>query len=264
MKTAIFLLMPALLAFYPVRSSAQELNSWGSAFDCAVDWFGRCRPTNVIRERETANPREMPLGVAKVPSLPQGTHTTNLPAPVRNVLENPSPETARAYVLWSRERSEKLAKASEYIAEATREINSEVSSNERNNNLPLAAVGPVGLYYFFSPGDPSAARDVAVLNKIWSEGRIGVVGIPVRGTDEEVVSFVNEARPLFPIRKSEAEVRLVKPTETPELYLALPLEKKIFRLGPTVTETAITEAIGNILAAQSRGKHSLDSVTLDR
>ena len=115
-------------------------------------------------------------------------------------------------------------------------------------------MGPVGLYYFFSPGDESAAKDVAVLNKIWREGRLGVVGIPVGGKDEEVGNYVDEAKPLFPIRRSDAEVKLVKPAETPDLYLALPLEKKMFRLGPTITETAIAEAIGNILATQSTGK----------
>jgi hypothetical protein len=186
---------------------------------------------------------------------------------VRNVLDNPSPETARAYVVWSRQANERLAKASEYIAQATREINSEGSisenSNERNNNLPLAGVGPVGLYYFFSPFDPTAAKDVAVLNNIWREGRIGVVGIPVSGKDEEISKYVGDAKPLFPIRRSDAEVKLVKPAEIPDLYLALPLEKRMFRLGPTITETAIAEAIRSVLA-QHRGKVSLDSLGSDR
>jgi len=259
MNTAIFLLVPALLAFYPTRSLAQELNSWGSVFDCAVDWFSGCK---AVRERRNDEPNKLSAAGANTSSLPGGTNAANLPLPVRNVLENPSPDTARAYVLWSRQASEKLAKASEYIAQATREINSEASifpsSNEKGNDLALAGVGPVGLYYFFSPSDPSAARDVAVLNKIWGEGRIGVVGIRVGGNDEEVVKFVNEARPLFPIRSSAGEVQLVKPTETPDLYLALPLEKKILRLGSTITETAIAEAIGSILAAQSKGKPGLE------
>lgn len=250
MKTAIFVLVPVLLAFFPNRSSAQELNSWGSVFDCAVDWFGACK---AVRERRNDEPNKL-----------SGENAGNLPAPVRNVLENPSPETARAYVLWSRHASERLAKASEYIAQATREINSESSNNDRSNDLTLAGAGPVGLYYFFSPGDPATARDVAVLNKIWSEGRIGVVGIPVRGNDEEVVNFANQARPLFPIRRSEGEVRFVKPTETPDLYLALPLEKKIFRLGSTITETAIAEAIGSILAAKSKGHSSLNPLASSR
>jgi hypothetical protein len=89
-----------------------------------------------------------------------------------------------------------------------------------------------------------------VLNKIWREGRIGVVGIPVRGNDEEIVRFVNEARPLFPVRQSDAEVKFVKPVETPDLYLALPLEKKIFRLGSTITEKTIVESIGSIVSAR--------------
>jgi hypothetical protein len=181
---------------------------------------------------------------------------------VRNVLDNPSPETARAYVLWSRQANERLAKASEYIAQATREINSEGSisenSNERNDNLPIAGAGPVGLYYFFSPFDPTAAKDVAVLNNIWREGRIGVAGIPVNGKDEEIGKYVGDAKPLFPVRRSDAEVKLVKPAQTPDLYLALPLEKKMFRLGPTITEAAIREGINSVLAAQSRGKSSLD------
>jgi hypothetical protein len=265
MSRAIFLLVPALLAFYPNRSLAQESNSWGSVFDCAVDWFSGCK---AVRERRNDEPNKLSAAGANTSSLPGGTNAVNLPLPVRNVLENPSPDTARTYVLWSRQASEKLAKASEYIAQATREINSEAlifqNSNERSNDLKLAGVGPVGLYYFFSPGDPSAARDVAVLNKIWREGRIGVVGIRVRGNDEEVAKFVDEARPFFPIRSSDGEVKLVKPTETPDLYLALPLEKKMFRLGPTITAAAISDALGNILAAQTRGMSTLDSVTLDR
>jgi hypothetical protein len=154
-----------------------------------------------------------------------------------------------------------VAKASEYIAQATREINSDAvtfrNSNERINDVALAGVGPVGLYYFFSPADQNAAKDVAVLNKIWREGRFGVVGIPVSGKDEEVGNYVNEAKPLFPIRRSDAEVKLVKPAGTPDLYLALPLEKKVFRLGPTITETAIANAIGDILAAREKPTFNL-------
>jgi hypothetical protein len=265
MNRTVFLIVPALLALYPVRSSAQDSNPWGSVFDCAVDWFSQC---SVVREKRTEEPTKLHAASAN-PSFNFAKPTAaNLPLPVRNVLDNPSPETARAYVFWSRQASEKLAKASEYITQATREINSDLvtvgNSNERINDPALAGMGPVGLYYFFSPGDESAAKDVAVLNKIWREGRLGVVGIPVSGKDEEVGSYVKEAKPLFPIRRSDAEVNLVKPAETPDLYLALPLEKKMFRLGPTITETAITEAISNVLAAQRRGGVGLDSLASDR
>ena len=187
---------------------------------------------------------------------------------MRNVLENPSPETARAYVAWSRQANEKLAKASEYIAQATREINSETAmfrnNNEGGNDLALAGMGPVGLYYFFSPGDDSASKDVTTLNKIWREGRIGVIGIPIRGNDEELADFVNDAKPRFPIRRSDAEVKLVKPVETPDLYLALPLAKKMFRLGSTITEAAITEAINNLPAAPSGEKSAFRPREFDK
>ena len=258
MSRAIFLVVAVLLAFYPVRSPAQESNPWGSVFDCAVDWFNQCR---VLRENRTEEPTK-PRTASANPS--DKSTATNLPLPVRNVLDNPSPETAREYVLWSRRANERLAKASEYIAQATREINSKSSisrnSNERSNDLALAGAGPVGLYYFFSPFDPTAARDVAVLNNIWREGRIGVVGIPVSGKDEDIMKFVGDAKPLFPVRRSDAEVKVVKPAETPELYLALPLEKKMFRLGPTITETAITEAIGNIVSTEFSRQSSKSSV----
>ena len=237
MKSMIFLFVSVSVAFASVQSFAQDINSWGDAFSCSVDWFAACFNTG-----DVANPKERSARTVNNPRSPQ--QGSNLPEPVRNVLENPSPETARAYVLWSRQASERLSKATEYIAQATREINSEASrsssGNERRNDLMPAGIGPVGLYYFFSPAQ-SSATDVAVLNKIWREGRIGVVGIPVRGNDEEIARFVNEARPLFPVRKSDAEVKLVKPVETPDLYLALPLERRIFRLGPTITEKSIVE-----------------------
>jgi hypothetical protein len=265
MNKALFFVVAALLAFHPIQSFAQDSNPWGSTFDCGVDWFSQCK---AVRENRTEEPTKLPATAGNTSSLPGKSTAANLPLPVRNVLEDPSPETARAYVLWSKQASEGLAKASAYIAQATREINSEASfvrnSNERSNDLSLAGVGPVGLYYFFSPADQTAAKDVAVLNKIWREGRLGVVGIPVGGKDDEVGNYVNEAKPLFPIRRSDAEVKLVKPAETPDLYLALPLEKKIFRLGPIITETAIAETIGNILAAQSRGKPTFNLLTSDR
>jgi len=264
MNKALFLVVPALLAFYPIQSSSQGLSSWGSVFDCGVDWFSECK---AFQEKRTDEPKQPLAARGNTSSLSEKSTAANLPLPVRNVLENPSPETARAYVHWSRQASERLAKASEYIAQAMRE-NSEASivrnSNERSNDLSLAGVEPVGLYYFFSPGDDSASKDVTTLNKIWREGRIGIIGIPIRGSDEELANFVNDAKPLFPIRRSDAEVKLVKPTETPDLYLALPLQKKILRLGPTIAETAITKAIGSILAAQSRGKPTLDPLASDK
>jgi hypothetical protein len=265
MNKALFLVVAALLAFHPIQSFAQDSNPWGSTFACGVDWFSQCE---AVRENRSEEPTKLPAAPENTSSLSGKSTAMNLPLPVRNVLENPSPETARAYVLWSKQASERLAKASEYIAQATREINSEASivrnSNERSNDLSLAGVGPVGLYYFFSPADETAAKDVAVLNKIWRRGKLGVVGIPVGGTDEEVGNYVNEAKPLFPIRRSDAEVKLVKPAETPDLYLALPLEKKMIRLGPTITEMAIAETISNILAAQFRGKPGLDPLASSR
>jgi hypothetical protein len=248
MNKALLLVVAALLVFYPSQSFAQDLNPWGSTFDCGVDWFSQCK---AVRENQTEEPTKLPATAGNTSSLSGTSTAANLPPPVRNVLENPSPETARAYVLWSKQASERLAKASEYIAQATREINSEAStvrnSNERSNDLSLAGVGPVGLYYFFSPSDPSAANDVAVLNKIWREARIGVVGIPVRGNDEEVVNYVNETKPLFPIRKSNAEVRMLRPTETPDLYLAMPLQRRIFRLGSYTNEATLKDALTKAL-----------------
>ncbi len=261
MSGVIFLVVVLFVGFYPVRLPAQEPNSWGDAFACAVDWFSGCK---AVLENRIDQPINQPSARRHTSSSSAISTTANLPLPVRNVLENPSPETARAYVLWSRHASERLAKASEYIAQATREINSERSISGTSNDLALTGVGPVGLYYFFSPYDPTAANDVAVLNNIWRDGRIGVVGIPVNGKDEEIGRYVSEAKPLFPIRRSDAEIKIVKPAQTPDLYLALPLEKKVFRLGPTITEAAITEAINSVLAAQHRAQASLDSLSPDR
>jgi hypothetical protein len=243
MNKAIFVIVPALVVFYPIRSFAQDTNPWGSIFDCAVDWFTACATPRVHQEINLDRPNKR---AAK--TVPQ--RGSSLPEPVRNLLENPSPETARAYITWSRQANEKLAKATEYIAQATREINSRDASSsgvESPNTNAASGLGPVGLYYFFSPGDATALTDVAVLNKIFEEGRLGVVGIPVRGKDEEIMQFLNEAKPLFPVRRSDAEVRMIKPSETPELHLALPLKKKTFRIGSVINETVIKQAIDDIL-----------------
>ena len=127
----------------------------------------------------------------------------------------------------------------------------QASSVEKSSTKAASGLGPVGLYYFFSPDDQSALKDVAVLNKIFQEGRLGVVGIPVRGNEEEIIQFLNDAKPLFPVRRSEAEVQMINPSETPELHLALPLEKKMLRLGSTITAATIAEAIGSIVTART-------------
>ena len=57
---------------------------------------------------------------------------------------------------------------------------------------------------------------------------------------------------------------MIKPSETPELHLALPLEKKIFRLGSGVTKREIMQAIGNVLAVQSKRNSAFESLASDR
>src|SRR4030095_14894506 len=144
MNTLVFFMLGGVLGFYPIQSSAQDLNSWGSAFDCAVDWFSQCK---TVGEDRTEEPTKLPAARANSSSFSGKSTAANLPLAVRNVLDNPSPETARAYVLWSRQASDRVAKASEYIAQATREINSDAvtfrNSNERINDVALAGVGPV-------------------------------------------------------------------------------------------------------------------------
>jgi hypothetical protein len=265
MKSLTFLFMSVSVVFASVQSFAQDINSWGETFACSVDWFVACTATRVELAVDSEKPKEKPARtVASSSFLQQSAHQ---PEPVRNVLENPSLETARAYLTWSRQTNEKLAKASEYIAQATREMNAAASQNgvERSNITALSSLGPVGLYYFFSPDDQTALKDVRVLNNIFQKGKLGVVGIPVRGKDEEKIQFLNEAKPLFPVRKSEAEVRMIKPSETPDLYLAFPLEKKLLRLGPVITETEIMQAIGNVLAAvQSKRNSAFESLASGR
>ena len=89
MIRAVFLLVPALFALYPVRSIAQELNSWGSVFECAVDWFSQC---SVVGENRTDEPTKLHVPSANTSSLSGKSIAANLPLPVRNVLDNPSPE----------------------------------------------------------------------------------------------------------------------------------------------------------------------------
>ena len=214
-----------------------------------MNWFAACATQSVESVADSEKPKEKPASTIR--NLPFSQQRSNLPEPVRSVLENPSLETAKAYVTWSRQANEKLAKATEYIAQVNREMNASVASRnsfEKFNTNAVSGLGPVGLYYFFSPGDQTAVNDVRVLNRIYQEGRIGVVGIPVKAKDDEINQFLNEANPLFPVRRSDAEVRMVKPSETPELHLALPREKKIFRLGSVINGTAIMQAIGNVLA----------------
>lgn len=255
MKTCAVLLVSSIVGLAPVHSFAQDSNSWGETFTCSVDWFTTCAIPSVSPAVHSAKPKEKPASTLS--SLLFSQQRSNLPEPVRNILENPTPETARAYVTWSRQANEKLAKATEYIAQVNREMNAGAASRnsiETSNTNAASSLGPVGLYYFFSPGDQTALKDVAVLNKIFQEGRLGVVGIPVRGKDEEIVEFLTQTKPLFPVRRSDAEVQTIKPQETPELHLALPLEKKVLRLGSVINETAIAQAIANVVAAQSAKK----------
>ena len=69
MNRAIFLVVAALLALYPVQSFAQDSNSWGSIFDCAVDWFSECK---AIRENRTDEPTKLHRCLAQIlPLFPE-------------------------------------------------------------------------------------------------------------------------------------------------------------------------------------------------
>ena len=187
MKPCAIFLVSSLVGLASGQSFAQDRNSWGETFTCSVNWFATCATTSVEPPADSEKSKEKPA--RPISNLPFSQQRSNLPEPVRNVLENPSPETARAYVTWSRQANEKLAKATEYIAQVTREMNASAASQnsiEKSYTNAASSLGPVGLYYFFSPGDQTALKDVAVLNKIFQEGKLGVVGIPVRGKDEEI------------------------------------------------------------------------------
>ena len=62
MNVALFLVVAVLLAFYPIHSFAQDWNSWGSTFDCAVDWFSGCK---AFHEKRTDEPKLPPADVGK-------------------------------------------------------------------------------------------------------------------------------------------------------------------------------------------------------
>jgi len=243
LSTAI-LVLPIVM--YATFAFAQERHSWGRLFSCSVDWFTECKTqvAEMPSDAGATRPRYEPEPPKQI-----------LPTPVRNVLENPSLETAKKYVTYVKEAQEKLAKATAYISQVMRETrtSNSVPSNARNMVAGLSGLGPMGLYYFFSPTDRTAAQDVQVLNKIFQAGSIGVVGIPVAGRDDEILAFVRGAGPLFPVRRSDAEVQMIKPTETPELHLALPLRKKITRLNTSVDEAAIHRGIAAFVEKESVG-----------
>ena len=245
--TSTVLFLTAALILYPADSLSQEINAWGETFDCFVDWFRPCTPIKAPKELAVFERDEKLPGKerADAASLLAGLNAANLPPPVKNVLEDPSLETAREYVAWRREANEALAQASEYIAQAEHELGpvQGLVGEKVKKRKEIEKRGLVGLYYFFSPHDPSAREDVKVLNKVWQEEQLGVVGIPVRAGDEEVMRFVRRSQPLFPVRKGGEEVKLMRPQRTPNLYLALPLQKKIFRVGSAITEAAIKDAL---------------------
>lgn len=163
MKPCMIFLVSSLVGLASGQSFAQDKNSWGEMFTCSVNWFAACATTNIEPASDSEKPKEKPA--RPISNLPFSQQRSNLPEPVRNVLENPSPETAKAYVTWSRQANEKLAKATEYVAQITREMN---SSSAHQNIIDKSAVtaassqGPVGLYYFFSPSDQTALKDVGV------------------------------------------------------------------------------------------------------
>ena len=84
MSGVIFLVVVLLVGFHPVQAPAQEPNSWGDAFACAVDWFGGCKP---VLENRIDQPINQPSARTNTSSSSVISTTANLPLPVRNVLE---------------------------------------------------------------------------------------------------------------------------------------------------------------------------------
>lgn len=97
------------------------------------------------------------------------------PKIVLDFLENPTPETARRYLEWNKERAEKIDKAMALLEQIRQQ-----KIKNKLKKIPLSRINNSRIVMFFSPTCPYCLRELSVIKQIKNDyPQVGISLYPI-------------------------------------------------------------------------------------
>lgn len=186
-----------------------------------IDFFGRKEAQEEPLPAETNQSPEIITDEWSEPIIsPSGRVSIYVPPiEVRDFLEQPNPENARAYLTWNLKRIKKFILAQELLRKEAKEI--EVVKEPSQDR-----VGAGYLFYFMSKGCPACEKESRVIEDIYlNHPEIRIEAFAKGFSDRELENF------RFPARQDNGISSLFKVSSYPSIAIFNKKKQKYFLSG---------------------------------
>jgi len=186
-----------------------------------IDFFGRKEAQEESLPAETNQSPEIITDEWAEPVIsPSGRVSIYVPPKeVRDFLEQPNPENARAYLTWNLKRIKKFILAQELLRKEAKEL--EVVKEPSQDR-----VGAGYLFYFMSKGCPACEKESRVIEDIYLNHPEIRIEVFAKGfSDRELENF------RFPVRQDNGISSLFKVNSYPSIAVFNKKKQKYFLSG---------------------------------
>ncbi|MBU0549395.1 MAG: conjugal transfer protein TraF [Candidatus Omnitrophica bacterium] len=199
-----------------------------------IDFFGRIEVQEKSQPKEDTQSPEITVDEWAEPIIsPSGRRSIYVPPKeVRDFLEKPNLENARAYLTWNLKRIKKFILAQELLRKEAKEL--EVMKEPKNLFKPTSSsssnsqdrVGASYLFYFMSKGCPACEKESRVIEDIYlNHPEIRIEAFAEGFSDRELENF------RFPTRQDNGISSLFKVNSYPTIAVFNKKKQKYFLSG---------------------------------
>ncbi len=229
--------MKCLILMFMIFVSIVSIADAEGLFDYdRVDFFNSFNSKEKTRE---VVPQEKPQTItdewAEPIISPQGSVSIYVPpSQVKDFLDKPSPENAKAYLEWNQKRIKKFILAQEVLAKEVKEIGftedtkafTDFASFGSNSLMDNARLKANTLFYFMLKGCPACQRETRVIEDIFmNHPEIKIEAFADGFSDGELEEFK------FPVRQDNGMSQILKVNSYPAILVINKKKEKYFVSG---------------------------------
>ena len=204
-------------------------------FQCErIDFFGRIEIQEKSEPKEDTQSPEIIIDEWAEPVITSSGRVSIYvpPKEVRDFLENPDPQNAKAYLQWNLRRIKKFILAQELLRKEAKEL--EVMKETRSLLEPGSSpsfnsqdrAGASYLFYFMSKGCPACEKESRVIEDLYlNHPEIRVEAFAKGFSDRELEGF------RFPVRQDNGMSSLFKVNSYPSIAVFNKKKQKYFLSG---------------------------------
>ncbi len=186
-----------------------------------VDFFGSVELQEELTQSETKQSPETITDEWAAPIVsPSGKVSIYVPPQeVRDFLEKPDPENAKAYLEWNLKRIKKFILAQELLTKEAKELGYMKEAKSLIKSSPSAGIedpksGGNYLFYFMLKGCPACQRETKVIEDIYlNHPEIKIEAFASGFSDKELEDFI------FPVRQDNGMSQLFKVNSYPAILV---------------------------------------------